>query len=109
MEVSGEGHYRKRRVGAFRAGKLWARAQAEQLKPVRVSDPRQVHLSTSQLPRPWPHPLLRALRGASKIVPISLGPRKARWLVGKLVHKIPNLATSSRPGEFDLVQIQIWW
>ena len=47
MEVSGEGHYRKRHVGAFRAGKLWARAQAEQLKPIRASDPRQVHLSTS--------------------------------------------------------------
>ena len=47
MEVSGEGHYRKRHVGAFRAGKLWERAQAEQLKPIRASDPRQVHLSTS--------------------------------------------------------------
>lgn len=85
------------------------RAQAEQLKPVRVSDPGQGHLSTSQLPRHWPHPLLRALRGASKIVPISLAPRKDRWLVGKPVYKIPNLATSSRPGEFDLVQIQMYW
>ena len=109
MEVSGEGHYRKRHVGAFRAGKLWARAQAEQPMLIRASDPRQVHLSTSQLPGHWPHPLLCVLRGASKIVPISLGPRKARWLVGKLVYKIPNLATSSRPEEFDLVQIQIWW
>lgn len=93
----------------FRAGKLWVRAQAEQLKPVRVSDPRQVHLSTRSAAQALATPTPPCPQGASKIVPISLGPRKARWLVGKLVHKIPNLATSSRPGEFDLVQIQIWW